>query len=212
MLASKQRCDHLRVASFAAFARIVYFVGERDEPLGEDGQLGALEEAHLAAFSAFRRSPEGADHELAPELAASLLHSRLNPGLARCVYANERGRFYIVPGPGAVCFVSVAASTGQTVTGHTTIDLAMAGVLGHHGGRRGDPGLTCVGVLPAGGHDLRIIDLAGRETRVPLTSDDAYWVTVADPIEIVWTDSAGKDRHVPFAVWESFPGATGSAA
>jgi hypothetical protein len=172
-------------------------VTERDDPLGEDDQLDALEQAHLAAFRAFRRSPARVDRKFASEPTTSQLHPSLNPKLARCVYAGEPGRIYIVPGAGAVCFVSIAAGTGETVRGHTTTELAVANVFGHHARRHGDLGVACVGVLPFGGHHLRILDRTGHEREVPVTCDDGYWIMVADPVEMVWTDARGKDRQSP---------------
>jgi hypothetical protein len=51
-------------------------------------------------------------------------------------------------------------------------------------------------VLPTGGHDLRIFDRADREFRVP--ADDAYWITVAERVDMAWTTSDGDDRNPPF--------------
>jgi hypothetical protein len=53
-------------------------------------------------------------------------------------------------------------------------------------------------VLPVGARDLRIIDCSGREMPVPLTEDDAYWTTVAEPIDRIWTKPDGVTRRTPF--------------
>ena len=81
--------------------------------------------------------------------------------------------------------------------GHTTTELAALGGLGHVGSS-GDGPVTFVGVLPAGGHDLRIIDRAGRQIPIPLTRDDAYWATVDEPVDMLWTTADGHDRQIPF--------------
>ena len=94
-------------------------------------------------------------------------------------------------------WVSIAAGTGETVIGHTTTELAVLDGLGHVG-RSGDGPVTFVGVLPAGGHDLRIIDRAGRRITIALTGDDAYWVTVDDPVDMLWTMADGHDRQMAF--------------
>lgn len=165
-------------------------------PDGDD-QLTALEPAHLAAFRAFSRAPEEADCLATSEpTAAERLSPGLNPNLTRCVYAGERGKIYIVPGPGSLCSVSIAVDTREIVIGHTTTDLAALTGLGHVRSGTGRP-TTFVGVLPYGAHNLRIINRADRELRVPLTRDDAYWISVADPVDMVWTRSDGENRHWP---------------
>ena len=141
-----------------------------------------------------------------PIPAARLKH-KLNPTLARCVYDGEHRRIYIVPGPGSVCLVSIA-EFGETVIGPTTTQAATHSGLGHsisggwrrdrRTGERRDLPTTFIGVLPTGGHNLRIIDRADREFSVPLTPDDAYWITVADPVDMAWATPDGDDRH-PFS-------------
>ncbi len=186
---------------------------------GRDGQLAALEPAHLAAFSAFSRAP-GESDQLAvrePRVVALLarraprpaarLKNKLNPTLVRCVYEAEHGRIYIVPGPGSVCLVSIGADIEETVLGPSRTQVAAHSGLGHQisrwrrdrrTGERRDLPTTFIGVLPTGGHNLRIIDRADREFEVPLTPDDAYWITVADPVDMAWTTADGDDRH-PFS-------------
>jgi hypothetical protein len=55
-----------------------------------------------------------------------------------------------------------------------------------------------VGVLLAGARDLRAVDQSGREIAIPLNADDAYWITITDPIDILWTKPDGTTRHTPF--------------
>jgi len=178
---------------------MVRCVSEHDQ-LWENGDaLTALEPAHVAAFAPFSRAAEKTDLAVATApRAAPHLSPSLNPRLARRVYAGEQGTIYIVPGPGSLGSVSIAAGTGETVIGHTTTELAALDGLGHVGGRSGDGPVTFVGVLPAGGHDLRIINRAGRRIAIPLTRDDAYWVTVDDPADMLWTTADGHDRQSPF--------------
>ena len=177
---------------------MVRCVSEHDQLPEDDDPLTALEPAHMAAFAAFSRAAEQTDREVATApTAAPHISPSLNPRLARRVYAGEQGTIYLVPGPGSVGSVSIAAGTGETVIGHTTTELAVLDGLGHVG-RSGDGPVTFVGVLPAGGHDLRIIDRAGRRITIALTRDDAYWVTVDDPVDTLWTMADGHDRQMPF--------------
>jgi hypothetical protein len=164
----------------------------------EPDRLEALEPDHVAAFDAFRRSAGPEDRKIAEHVFGHTgLHSSLNADLARRVYATERGSIDIIPGPGTVCVVSICANTGETTSGHTSIPLAAADGLGHvrsFGGFAVD----FVGVLPTGASNLRIIDGKGQETAVPLNDDRAYWVTVADPVDMVWTTATGSNRQGVF--------------
>lgn len=201
----------------AAYPTHGRMVGRMSEPApGRDDQLAALEPAHLAAFRAFSRAFGESDQLAVREpgvvarlvrhkpMPAARLKQKLNPALARCVYEGEHGRIYIVPGPDSVCLVSIAVDTDWTAIGPTTTQAAAQSGLGHQisswrrdrrtGERRGLP-TTFIGVLPTGGHNLRIIDRADREFEVPLTPDEAYWITVADPVDMAWTTPDGDDRH-----------------
>ena len=181
---------------------MVRSVSEGDQLPEDDDGLTALEPAQLAGFAAFSRAAEQTDRGVATApTAAPHLSPSLNPRLARRVYAGEQGSIYVVPGPGSLCSVSIAAGTSETVIGHTTTELAALDGLGHVG-RSGDGPVTFVGVLPAGGHDLRIIDRAGRRIAIPLTRDDAYWVTVDDPVDMLWTTADGHDRQTPFGCFK----------
>lgn len=200
----------------AAHPRHGRMVRRMSEPApGRNDQLAALEPAHRVAFRAFSRA-SGESDQLAvrePTVVARLAGrdrrrpaartAKLNPNLARCVYEGEHGRIYIVPGPGSVCLVSIAAdNSGDTVLGPSTTQVAMHSGLGHvisgwfwDAGTRRDRPTTFIGVLPTGGHSLRVIDRADREFRVPLTPDGAYWITLADPVQMVWVTPDGDARH-----------------
>jgi hypothetical protein len=161
-------------------------------------RLHALEPEHLAAFDAFRRPVTSDDHQIASEPSATdHLHPSLNVNLARRVYAGENGSIDIVPGPGTICVVAIYANTGETTIGHTATALAAADGLGHVNSSTGSA-VDFVGVLPAGARNLRITNRAGRTIAVPLNADRAYWTTIRDPIEMIWTTAGGTDRQTPF--------------
>jgi hypothetical protein len=165
---------------------------------GEPARLEALEPEHLAAFDAFRRPATPADRQVADEpTAATHVNPSLNTDLARRVYAGDRGSIDIIPGPGTICCVAIYATTGETTIGDTSTELAAADGLGHVRGGSGTA-VDFVGVLPAGASNLRIIDRNGRETPIPLNHDRAYWTTVLDPIDMLWTTSTGAQRQGVF--------------
>ena len=93
--------------------------------------------------------------------------------------------------------VAIYANTSETTIGHTTTALAAADGLGHVSGST-DSGVDFVGVLPAGANNLRIVDRSGRTLPVPLNDDRAYWTTVSDPIDMIWTTADGTDRQAAF--------------
>jgi hypothetical protein len=68
-----------------------------------------------------------------------------------------------------------------------------------------DKAPTFVGVLPDGGHAPQIIDRTGRAIAVPLSPDDGYWITVADPVDMIWTRGTGRLTTLP-PVCLSHPG------
>lgn len=49
-----------------------------------------------------------------------------------------------------------------------------------------------------GDSNLRIIDRNGHQTAVPLNDDRAYWTTVNDPVDMLWTTATGTDRQGAF--------------
>lgn len=75
----------------------------------------------------------------------------------------------------------------------TLTDLAGRDPMGYVGGGPGRE-VRFMGVLPAGGRDLRILQRAGGALPVPLTEDDSYWVIVEDPIAMRWTEADGTQR------------------
>jgi hypothetical protein len=129
--------------------------------------------------------------------AGQKLHPTLNPDLARRVYAGEEGTIYIVPAPGSVCLVAVSAGARETMIGLTSTDLAASDGLGNVRATRGGP-ITFAGVLPAGAHDVRILDEAGRSIAVPLSEDDGYWVSAKDPRDMRWRTGDGRDHQGVF--------------
>jgi hypothetical protein len=82
--------------------------------------------------------------------------------------------------------------------GSTSTTLAADGGMGYSSSRA-ERSATFVGVLPASARELRIVDESGRVVIVPLNADDAYWITVSDPVDIVLTKADGTEHHVPFA-------------
>jgi hypothetical protein len=53
-----------------------------------------------------------------------------------------------------------------------------------------------------GGHAPQIIDRTGRAIAVPLSPDDGYWITVADPVDMIWTRRDGTTHHAPAGLFE----------
>jgi hypothetical protein len=146
--------------------------------------------AQVAAFAAFRRPVVKADHSLTDDpVTASDLRPGVDPVLARRVYAGSEGTLDIVPGHGTLTFISIGADD-SAVAGQTTTALAARDGLGFVRFMTSH-GHTFVGVLPAGGHDLRIVDRGRHESAGPLSADDGYWITVADPIAMRWTRPDG---------------------
>jgi hypothetical protein len=162
-----------------------------------DDRLEALEPAHLEAFAAFRRPASAPDSAVANEPTASQLHPSLNVRLARRVFQGEEGTVDLVPGPGSICYVCITAATGETTVGHTTIESAARDGVGHVRSAGGSA-TTFAGALPAGAHDLRIIDKSGRAIPVALSEDGGYWTTVAEPIDMKWNTDNGTEHQSVF--------------
>jgi hypothetical protein len=159
-------------------------------------RLDALEPEQVAAFRAFRRPRNLADQALIRDSsAASASRSHLNPDLARRVYHGAEATIDLVPGRDTICCVVTVAGTGEMISGSTSTELAARGA---HGFRSSRPGgsATFRGVLAAGVRDLRIVT-ASEGITVPVNSDDAYWITVSDPIEMILTLTDGTERHIP---------------
>jgi hypothetical protein len=177
-------------------------VGDHAED-SHDGRLNALEPAHVDAFRAFQRPAEPADQSLSDQPApAHGLGPELNRDLARRVYEGPEGTIDLVPGPGAICCVARNPQTGERMAGTTSTELAAHGT---HGFIRSGPqrATTFVGVLSAAARDLQIITGSGQAITVPVNADDAYWITVADPIDMIVTKTDGTARHIPFSRWRT---------
>ena len=116
--------------------------------------------------------------------------------LGRCVYSGPQGKAYIFPGPGSICFIAIGEAFG-TICGETTTALAADDGQGFVNSMRGRP-VTFVGVLPAGGHHLQILDQAGRANAVPLNADDGYWLEVSEPVTLFLIRPNGTKREIPF--------------
>ena len=128
------------------------------------------------------------------------LGAQLNRDLARRVYEGPEGTIDLVPGPGAICCVARNPRTGERMAGTTSTELAARGTHGFiTSGREGSA--TFVGVLSTGARDLQIVTGSGQAITVSLNADDAYWITVADPIDMIVTETDGTARHIPFGRW-----------
>jgi hypothetical protein len=166
-----------------------------------DGQhspdrLDALEPEQVAAFRAFRRPQNLADQAfLHDNSAASASRSHLNPDLARRVYDGVEGTINLVPGRNTICCVVIVAGTGEMISGSTSTELAARGA---HGFSSSGPGRSATfrGVLAVSVRDLRIVT-ASEAITVPVNSDDAYWITITDPIDMILTLTDGTERHIP---------------
>ncbi len=110
------------------------------------------------------------------------LRPELDPSLGRRVYSGSEGNAYVLAGPGSICFIAIGEAFG-TIQGETTTALAADGGQGFVNSTRGKP-VTFVGVLPAGGHHLQIVDRAGHACAVPLNADDGYWLEISDPVTL----------------------------
>jgi hypothetical protein len=165
------------------------------------GGIPAIEPEQVAAFAAFRRLAADTDRALCADadwlgrLGDAQAGHHINPSLARRVYEGSKGSIYLVPGGGAICYIAAAAS-GETVIGTTTTEVAAQAGLGSVRGGR-NTARTFVGVLPYGGHDLQIVDRTVGPLALPLSPDDGYWITVADPLDMFWTRRDGTVHHAP---------------
>jgi hypothetical protein len=158
--------------------------------------LRALEPSHIASFAAFQRPAGRADSSVGQEPTASL-GPDFNPELARRVYDGPEGTIDLVPGPNSISCVAIVTGTGETFAGGTSTTIAACDGLGYirSAARRA---AMFVGVLPAGARELRAVDKSGREIQVPLTADDAYWITIVEPIDLLWTNVDGSTHQAAF--------------
>ena len=159
-------------------------------------RLEELEPTHVAAFRAFQRASRPEDRRLRDDASEpSGLDPPLNPDLARRVYDNVEGTIDLVPGPNVICCVVIGERSGERIAGTTSTALAAEGVHGFISGGS-ERSVTFRGVLSAEWREVRIITGAGEAVAVPINADDAYWITVADPIEMVLSRSNGPERRI----------------
>ena len=164
-------------------------------------RLGAPEPEQVAAFRAFRRPRTAIDEGLgAGSAAAADLDPHVNPDLSRRVYMSAEGTIDLVPGPSIIGWVVAVADTRERISGTTSTALAARGA---SGGARSS--VTFRGVLSAAVQSLRIVTTSGDVVHAPVNADDAYWVTITNPVDAVLTMTDGTERSIPFAR----PGATG---
>lgn len=154
------------------------------------------EPAQVSAFRAFRRPYTEAD-QVPPIGAAEVLRPGLDRNSARRVYAGPEGSAFLVPGPGVLCFISFKGGGEESTAGDTTTELAAQDGMGIVSSGTGEP-VTFAGVLPAEAHNLRIIDRSGRTINVAVSDDDGYWITVPDPVDMLWSRPDGTTHQTPF--------------
>ena len=176
--------------------RSIDLVGEdhQGQPIPAGDGTAIPDPEQIEAFRAFRRPATRADETLPDDVVRSL-RPELDPSLGRCVYSGREGKAFILPGPGSICFIAIGEAFG-TVRGETTTALAADGGTGFVNSMRGRP-VTCVGVLPAGGHHLQILDREGRASVVPLNADDGYWLEISDPVTLFLITPNGTKREIP---------------
>lgn len=162
-------------------------------------RLAELEPGHRRAFRAFDR-PAGARDRTdrhRQRLVASCA-APLNPDLARRVYDQEEGTIDLIPGPGLVCCVAIAGATGELMAGTTSLELAARGSHGFNSTAHREGTSTFRGALSQSVSGVRIVDASGRTIVVPINADDAYWITVADAVDLIETMTDGTERRIPF--------------
>ena len=162
-------------------------------------RLAVLEDEQVAAFRAFQRPRTVEDAALSADPdAVSALGSDLNADLSRRVYAGREGTIDLVPGPGSVCCIVTVTGTGERISGTTSTELAARGAHGFTSGRLGEPALLR-GVLSTGVRSLRIVTASGDTLTAAVNADDAYWMTIADPVTQTLTLQDGTERVIPFS-------------
>ena len=159
--------------------------------------LEQLEPEQMATFRAFGRPQRSADRALRDDPRAEV-GPHLNPALARRVFDREQGAIDLVPGVNTICCLVVCAGTGERISGSTSTVLAACGAHGFTSGGQGRSA-TFRGVLASSVRELRIITASGEEITAPVNDDDAYWITIADPIDQILTHADGTQSHVPFS-------------
>jgi hypothetical protein len=161
---------------------IVRRMGDRDDDT-PTARFDALEPEQVAAFRAFQRPRTAADEALGADPdAVSRLGRHLSPELSRRVYAGVEGTIDLVPGPNTICCVVTVAGTSERISGTTSTELAARGAHGFTSGRGGQSA-TFRGVLATVVRDLQVVTATGETITVPVNADDAYWITITEPVE-----------------------------
>jgi hypothetical protein len=161
--------------------------------------LPALENEQVAAFRAFQRPRTFADAALSADPdALSALGPDLNADLSRRVYAGREGTIDLVPGPGRVCCIVTVTGTGERISGTTWTELAAHGAHGFTSGRLGEPTLFR-GVLSTGVRSLRIVTASEDTVTAVVNADDAYWMTISDPVTQTVTLQDGTEQLIPLS-------------
>jgi hypothetical protein len=177
---------------------IVFDVGEDQpgltDPADESDSISDPEQR--AAFRALRRA-RVASHDTLPEAVALAIAPWFDPRLAWCVYSGREGQAYIVAGPGSICFIATSGAIG-TIRGDIPTAYAAEGGHGFVHSGKGKP-VTFVGVLPADGHGVHVIDRSGRKIDAVPNADDGYWLEVTDPVHFIKTRADGTTQQVPFS-------------
>jgi hypothetical protein len=170
-----------------------------EEPDEDTPAFDALEREQVAAFRAFQRPRTSEDEALSADPGAvSALGPYLNADLSRRVYAGPEGTIDLVPGPGTICCIVAAGRTGERVSGTTLTELVARGVHGFTSSRLGEPAMFR-GVLSTGVRTLLVATATGDTVTAAVNADDAYWMTIADPIAQTLTLQDGTERVIPFS-------------
>ncbi|MHB1571329.1 MAG: hypothetical protein ACYC0H_19290, partial [Solirubrobacteraceae bacterium] len=127
------------------------------------------------------------------------LGSHLSVDLSRRVYAGPEGTIDLVPGPGSIGCVVQVAGTGKRIAGTTTTALAASGTHGFLSGHR-DGSTTVRGVLSTAVRSLKLSTAAGQSITATVNGDDAYWITVPEPVQMVLVMQDGTERPLPPAL------------
>lgn len=179
-------CSGLAVATalgaFAGPRAVRAFAGEQTPQFASVGTgVATVDAVQAEAFPAFQRAarPEDAgatDPSLLHGLARAQQQFDVNPSLGRAVFADASSLLYIYPGRGVVCLGAISSTYGTTVGCNSTSAVLAQGL-----GSQITVGAASFiqGVLPAGAHDVAIIDSSGARTPVTLTSDGGYALQLA---------------------------------
>lgn len=182
----------MRTASPRSLSRVDRFSGNTT-------RLSALQDAHRAAFAAFKRPQGEADRRGTTVVASHTLGPTANPALNRRVYEGAEGTIDLVPGLNSIACV-VTRSSGESFSGATSIELAVNDGCGYMRQTRSRDApqrdeLILMGVLPAGAAGLHVTTEADGTIPVPLTTDGAYWIATRDLQDLYWTRPDGEIHH-----------------